>query len=146
MAYPRHWLWPKWGIVEAVFRVLLRVPLERQRNLSISKYWCSMCSANGEVNFTHDTMVNTDSDSPRIRLKQCLFSTNTINIHKGRRGNNKVMIYVYGPHANWLINIAEYLCMGLPLRFKVNHFSGSLYDRKSNEKPGYFTSYEVRGA
>ena len=146
MAYPRHSLWPKWGIAEAVFQDVQRVPLERQRNLSLSTYWCSIGFANGEVNFTHDTMVNKDSDSLRLRLRQCLFSINTINIHKRRRGNNKLVIYVYGVHAIWIINIAEYLCMGLPLRFQVNRCPGSPYEKESNEKPGEFTSYEVKCA
>ena len=47
----------------------------------------------------------------RLRLRQCLFSINTVNIHKRRRDNIKVFIYSYGAHAILIFNIAGYLCM-----------------------------------
>ena len=49
--------------------------------------------------------------SLRLKLRQCLFSVNTVNIHKIRRNNIKVVTYSYGAHVLLIVNIAEYLCM-----------------------------------
>ena len=42
----------------------------------------------------------------KLRLRQCLFSINTVNIHKRWRDNIKVVTYSYGAHAILIVNIA----------------------------------------
>ena len=63
----------------------------------------------------------------RLRLRQCLFSINTVIIHKRRRDNIKVFIYSYGAHAILIFNIAEYLCMETSTKVSSEPLSSSIY-------------------
>ena len=46
-----------------------------------------------------------------LRLRHCLFSINTISIHKRFLGNIYVTIHCYDAHTILIVNTADYLCM-----------------------------------
>ena len=80
----------------------------------------------------------TEVNRPRRRLRQFLFSINTVNTHKGRRDNIEVVIDCHGANAILIIDIAE--CLRLETSTKISS------EKRSKKKLGQVTGYVMKGA